>query len=189
MLSQAITFTYQPQHHRPENVAIHPQPIPFKLLTWWLLKSNGLSAALFWGSQNGLCMHKHYFALPPPAFHPSFHFSACAFTLSVCTWEDSGTLPSLSPPRFNSSLQLRRERGLVHVYLWAQKNDKASQVIIWDSHCVSSLMRWRLIARSGQQLFWAGWQKAQREDGSRRRGGRSEYQQKREWRVRRHMSQ
>lgn len=27
---------------------------------------------------------------------------------------------------------------------------KASQVIIQDSHCVSGLMRWRLIARSGQ---------------------------------------
>lgn len=38
---------------------------------------------------------------------------------------------------------------------------KARQVIIQDSHCVSGLMRWQLIARSGQQFFWAGLQTAQ----------------------------
>lgn len=94
ILSQAITFTYRPQHRRPQNVAIHPQPICFKLLTWWLLKSNGLNAALFWRSQNCLCMPKHYFiphsrSLLSTAFHPSFHFSAHAYTHSVCKWEDS----------------------------------------------------------------------------------------------------
>lgn len=61
------------------------------------------------------------------------------------------------------------------VCIYGHEREK-NKVIIQDSHCVSGLMRWRLIARSKQRHFGTGWPTVQREDGSHRRGERNEYQ-------------
>lgn len=87
------------------------QPIPFELSTWWHLKSNGLSVALFSGSQNCLCMPKQYFIphFPLLSTHPS-HFSAHAFT-QCANGKIAATSPGLSPFHFWSSPQLRNREG------------------------------------------------------------------------------
>lgn len=175
MLRQAPTSSpFRPQHHMPHKMAIHPQPIPFKHLTWWLWKSNGLSAALFWESKkspNTISFLKSALLFPLLSIHPLI--SLPKLSLAVCKWEDSCELTGLSPSYFFEQ-PTEKWRGFLCVCVFMGVKKKACQVIIQDSHCVSGLMRWRLIARSGQQLFGTGWQTAQREDGSHRRGGRSE---------------
>lgn len=122
------------QHHRLQNMAVHPQPIPFKLLTWWLLKSNGLSTALFLGEPKlplhaQTLFHSLTRTLLFTAFHPSSQFSARAFTRGVCKWKDSCNLPGLSPSHLWSSPQLRSKREFLRarVYLWAWEKKKPAK--------------------------------------------------------------
>lgn len=129
---------------------------------------NGLRATCFQGCQTFLCFHKRYFhslcaLCSLHSSHPCSHFAALALTLSVSKWEDSCNLADSLHLISRTAHNWLVAKACVCVHLWAGWGwGDTRQVIIQYSHCVSGLMRWQLIARSGQQFFWAGLQTVQR---------------------------
>lgn len=101
MLSQVLNFTCCALHHQLQNMAIHPQPIPFALLIWQLLKSNGLLGPFFQGVPTFPSLHPQtLFQSSHELFPPllSIHPSIClpGFSVMVATnRRTAGMLPSL----------------------------------------------------------------------------------------------